>query len=401
MRNSKISKVNSLKIIYFSFAEIDIPNACQAHTLGVLHGFSNNSCKVDAIVPRPKKVRPKIPNVHFYYIWPWRFSALGRLWVKILGGAYFFILSLFKKYDAIYVRELEVNPFPRWCSKIFRIPFYIEINSILLRQMKMAGIDRNRVLRVERHQASDFKQATGLIVPSFPRYKWILEHYDLKPNKAHMILNGTNIPSAKKTERSIALNELNLAENGFYLGFLGNVWGYYDLNTIFKAMELCIERIPDLHMIMIGAGPEIDNLRNKSQEIQINSRLVFLGYVQPELLFDVMGAVDVGLINLTKIGLQDLGPVTTRFATYAAFQMPIIANSLYIEYYPDELSQGLSLVPPENPDALADMILWLYNHPLERKEKAEILHDFVINKLTWNAVTKEIVEIINHDKKLK
>ena len=389
-----------MKILYFSFVELDIPNACQTHTLGVLQGFSNNSCKVDVIVPRPKKVRPKMPNVHFYYLWPWRFSALGRFWIKMLGCAYFFTLCLLKIYDAIYVRELDVNPFPRWCSIIFQIPLYIEINSILLQQMKMAGIDRNRVLRAERHQASDFKQATGLIVPSFPRYNWILEYYDLKPNKAHMILNGTNTPTAKKTVRSIALKKLSLPQNGFYLGFLGHVWGYYDLKTIIKAMELCLEGIPNLHMIMIGAGPEIDNLRNKSREIQVNSRLIFLGYVQPELLFNVMGAVDVGLMNLTKKGLQDGGPITTRFATYAAFQMPVIANSLYIENYPDELSQGLSLVPPEDPHALADMILWLYNHPQERKEKADILHDFVIKKLTWDAIVKEILEIFNKDKKL-
>jgi len=390
-----------MKILYFSFVELDIPNACQTHTLGVLTGFSHNSCSVDAVVPHPKKVRPKIPGIRFYYLWPWRFSALGRFWIKILGGAYFFTICLLKKYDVIYVRELEVNPFPRWCSKIFRIPFYIEINSILLRQMEMAGIDRNRMLRVERHQASDFKQATGLIVPSFPRYNWIIEHYDLKPNKVHMILNGTNIPAAKKTDRSVTLKKLSLPQNGFYLGFLGNVWGYYDLNTIFKALELCLEGIPNLHMIMIGAGPDIDNLRNKLQEIQTSSRLIFLGYVQPELLFNVMGAIDVGLMNLTKNGLQDLGPVTTRFATYAVFQMPVIANNLYLENYPEELAQGLSPVPPEDPHALADMILWLYNHPEEREARANILHDFVIKKLTWNAVTKEILEIIKHDKKLK
>jgi len=390
-----------MKILYFSFVELDIPNACQTHTLGVLTGFSRNSCSVDAIVPRPKKVHPMIPGVRFHYLWPWRFSALGRFWIKMLGGAYFFTLCLLKKYDVIYVRELEVNPFPRWCSIIFRIPFYIEINSILLRQIEIAGINRTRMLRVERHQASDFKQATGLIVPSFPRYNWIIKHYDLKPNKVHMILNGTNIPAAKKTDRSIALKKLSLPQNGFYLGFLGNVWGYYDLNTIFKAMEFCLEGIPNLHMIMIVAGPDIDNLRNKSQEIQVSSRLIFLGYVQPELLFNVMAAVDIGLMNLTKKGLQDLGPVTTRFATYAAFQLPVIANNMYIEGYQDDLIQGLFLVPPEDPHALADMILWLYNHPKERKEKANILHDFVKKKLTWDAVTKEILEIIKHDKKLK
>jgi len=390
-----------MKILYFSFVELDIPNACQTHTLGVLRGFSNNSCKVDAIIPRPKKVRPKIPSVRFYYLRPWRFSALGRLWIKILGGSYFFTLCLFKKYDAIYVRELEVNPFPRWCSIIFQIPLYIEINANLLKIKEISGIDRNRLLRIERHQASDFKQAAGLITPSYPIHEWIKEHYDLEPYKVHWIVNGTDIIAEKKTERSLALKNLNLDQNGFYLGFLGNIWEYYDLKTILKAMELCQLEIQNLQMIMIGGGPEIDELRKKSQEMQGISRLIFLGYIQLESLFKVIGAVDVGLMNLTKKAVQEVGPVTTRFATYAAFKIPVIANGLYIENYPDEISLGLSLVPPEDPHALADMILWLYNHPEERKERANILHDFVQKKLTWNAVTKEILDVIKHDKKMK
>jgi colanic acid biosynthesis glycosyl transferase WcaI len=225
-----------------------------------------------------------------------------------------------------------------------------------------------------------------------------MEYYDLEPNKVHMILNGTDIPANKKTERSIALKKLNQDQNGFYLGFLGNIWEYYDLKTILKAMELCQHEMQNLQMIMIGGGPEIDELRKKPQEMQVTTRLIFLGYVQPELLFDVMGAVDVGLMNLTINGLKDGGPVTTRFATYAAFKIPVIANSLYMENYPDELSQGLSLVPPEDPQALAEMILWLYNHPEERKQKSNFLHGFVIKNLTWDAVTKEILEIVNRDK---
>ncbi|UCE07621.1 MAG: glycosyltransferase [bacterium] len=390
-----------MKILYFSFVELDVPNACQTHTLGVLRGFSNNSCEVDAVVPRSKKVRPKIPGVRFYYLWPWRFSALGKLLVKILGGAFLFFLCLLKKFDAIYVRELEINPFPRWCSIIFRIPFYIEINSILPRSMEIAGVDKNRLLRIERYQAADFKQASGLIVPSYPRLRWAIDYYNLKASKVHMILNGTDISSSRKMRRSIVLKKMNLLQNGFYLGFLGSIWNYYDLMSILKAMELCQQQIPNLHMIMIGGGPEIAEFKKKAQEMRMISRIVFLGYVQPECLFEVMGAIDVGLMNMRLKGLVDLGPVTTRFATYAAFQMPVIANSTYMGNYPNELKQGLSVVPPENPQALSDMILWLYYHPEEGKAKAKILYDFVIRKLTWNAVAMEILDIIEYDGKLK
>ena len=103
---------------------------------------------------------------------------------------------------------------------------------------------------------------------------------------------------------------------------------------------------------------------------------------------------------LTKKGIQDLGPVTTRFATYAAFEMPVIANDVYIEDYPQELRDGLSLVPPEDPQALADMILWLYHNPEDKEEKAKFLHHFVVKKLSWDSVTGEILKIIKRDKKI-
>jgi len=389
-----------MKILYFSFVELDIPNACQAHTLGVLNGLATNSCTVDAVVPLPQKIRARIPGVNFYYLWPWSFTTLGTLLVKIWGGIFFFGLCLLKKYDAIYVRELEANPFPRWCSRVFKIPLYIEVNGILLQNLKSSGAHQQRVLKAERYQSADFKHAAGLIVPSYPRLRWIIDYYKLKHNKVHMILNGADISLTKKTERSKAVKKLNLRENGFYLGYLGSVWDYYDLQCIMDAVKLCQKEIPNLYLLMIGGGPEMDNLRVKAREMELASKLIFLGFVQPERLFKTMGAVDVGLMNLTKKGIQDLGPVTTRFATYAAFQVPVIANSLFLEHYPEKLKAGLSVVPCEDSQALAQMIIWLYRHPEERKAKSEILHDFVANNLTWDSVAKEIMGVIRHDKQI-
>jgi len=386
-----------MRILYFSFVEFDIPNACRTHTVGVLSGFSNNSSKVDAIVPRPKITRPKIHSVRFFYIWPWRFSDLGKFYVKVLGGILFFMLCLIKKYDAIYVRELELNPFPRWCSKLFQIPLYIENNSILLESMKAAGVKENRILRVKRYQSADFAHASGLIVPSYPRLRWIIDNYALEPNKVHMILNGTDIFNEEKLNRSVTLTKLNLPEEGFYLGFLGNIWKSYDLTTIIKSMKLCSDKIPHLYLIIIGGGPELEKLKTLAKLYRLSSKIIFCGYIQPENLFEIMGAIDIGLINLTKKGLMDLGPITTRFATYAAYQLPVIANSLYIEGYPAELTRGLFLVPPEDPQALADTILWLYDHSDEKKGKAKILHDFVMRKLTWDSVANKILDIMKQN----
>ena len=134
--------------------------------------------------------------------------------------------------------------------------------------------------------------------------------------------------------------------------------------------------------------------------IGLSSKIVYLGYIQPEALYKVMGAIDLGLMVLTVGGLADLGPITTRFATYAAFEIPVIANRYYLQNYPKKLTKGLFTVTHENPQELADKIFWLYNHPEERKKKAEILYNFVLESLTWNFIAKEIMDIIDRDRKL-
>ena len=141
-------------------------------------------------------------------------------------------------------------------------------------------------------------------------------------------------------------------------------------------------------------------VKRKASELGLGKKTVFHSYIQPKELSRILSAFDVGLLLRSKEGASRYGPLSTKFSTYAIYRLPIIAAGFSLEGYPDELEQGLSLVPPEDPHALADMILWLYNHPEERVERAKILYDFVIKRLTWNAVTKEILDIINHDKKL-
>ena len=389
-----------MRILYFSFAELDTPNACSTHTLGILKGLTKNSCRVDAVLPRPKMRRPKIQGVKFYYIWPWRFSPFGKLWVKCLGGLYFFVLCLLKKYNAIYVRELESNPFPRWCSKIFEIHYYVEINGIYLLNKKDGNKNRNYLRRIEKHQKLDFRQATGLIVPSFPRSRWITDHYNLETDQVHTILNGVTVGQKRKLSRDISLKRLNLPEDGFYLGCLGSVWKNYDLISTIRAMSLCKIQLPNLYLIIIGGGPDVPYIKQIVKGEGLSSKIVDLGFIQPDDLYKAIGAIDVALMNLTSVGLDDLGPVTTRFATYAVFQIPVLANSLYLENYPQELTKGLFTVPHEDPQAMGNMILWLYNHPKERKNNGRILFDFVTKNLTWDVVSKEILNIIDHDNKL-
>jgi glycosyltransferase involved in cell wall biosynthesis len=386
-----------MRILYFSFVELDIPNACQAHTLGVLRGLSNNGCIIDALVPRPVKMRPVIPTVRFYYLWPWRFSRMGRMWIKLLSAFLMIFLCLKNRYDAIYVREMVANPGPRLISRLFKIPFYMEINDLIVPTLYESGISQFLVRRVRKQQELDFNQSTGLIIPSLPRRNWIINQYNIPEGRVHLVLNGTDVCEPKQLDRLQAKNRMGLPQNSFCLGFIGTIYERYDFNSIFQIILKCQDLISELSLIIIGDGPMRSEIEKKALKLGLEKKTIFTGYIEPEKLDNILPALDLGLMILTKKHVTSAGPIHTKLSTYAMYGLPIVTAGFSLKGYPEDLIRGLYLVPPENPSSMADEILRIYNNPKERSERARILYDYATEKLTWNAVAKEILSIIRYD----
>jgi len=214
-----------------------------------------------------------------------------------------------------------------------------------------------------------------------------------------MLLNGTDLSVINELSEIKAKAELKLPQLCFCLGYLGNIYKEYDFDSILQAVIKCHEKIPHLYLILIGNGPIASELKINVRELGLEKKTIFTGYVHPENLGRILPALDIGLLIRSKEGTLRYGPVSTKLSTYAAYSLSVITAGSSLEGYPDELVQGLNMVIPGDPHALADKILWLYNHPDDRRKKAEILHDFVINNLTWESVTEKILNIIRGGRK--
>ena len=390
-----------MHILYFSFVELDIPNACQTHTLGVLEGFSENESHIHALIPRPLKMKPMIANVRFYYLWPWRFSDLGRAWIKLLSAFIMFYLCIKNKYDFIYVREMEQNPVPRSCSKLFKIPLYIEINDMIPLVLSEQKKSKKKINRAIQNQKKDLEHSSGIIVPSVPISKWLSRKYRLKSNKIHMILNGTKIYQDKELSKKQARKSLNISDKSLCLAFVGNLYQEYDFHTILKAIKKSQDIIGDIRLIIVGDGPLFMQLKRSATEFEISKNTIFTGYLPQRNLGKILPAADVGLLMRTKIGASRYGPLSTKLSTYALYKLAVIVAGETLDGYPDNLKNDLYLVQPENSDALVDTIQHLYSHSDEKNIKAENLHNYVLNNLNWANVTKKIIRIIENDNYLK
>ena len=85
-----------MRILYFSFVNLDRPNACQTHTLGILAGFSQQGLKVEAVVTRPKLRLPEWPGLTYHFTGSFRGGRRYLLREVLVSTALMvtFVLSL-------------------------------------------------------------------------------------------------------------------------------------------------------------------------------------------------------------------------------------------------------------------------------------------------------------------
>jgi glycosyltransferase involved in cell wall biosynthesis len=331
--------------------------------------------------------------VRFFYLWPWQFSRIGAIWIRLLSGILMLWLCAKKRYDFIYVRELEINPAPRWCSKIFKIPLYIEINDLLVPYFSEAGAPKAWVTKVERNQKQDFRRAAGLIVNSIPMRQWLLAHYDLKPGKLHFLINGAELPPKPPVSREKARSRLKIPSGSFCLGFVGNIYERYDFDTLLRAIRLCSLKLPELRLLLIGDGPLKPELDRRTSEIGFQGKVISTGYISSDLLGDFLPAMDVGLSIGSHYFTRTYGSVPTKVATYGIHQIPVIVSGESLEGYPEALKKNLFVIQPEDAQALADLIVRLRRHPGELRKKSENLYAYVKSEMTWDAVADKIFHV--------
>jgi glycosyltransferase involved in cell wall biosynthesis len=372
---------------------LDVPNACRTHTLGIIKGFARHGCRVDALVPKPLQTVPSITNVQFVYLWPWQFSRIGALWVRLLSGILMFWLCVKNRYDFIYVRELEINPAPRWCSMLFKIPLYIEINDLIVPYFSKSGAKVGWVAEIARNQKLDLRKAAGLIVNSIPMRQWLLDHYRLEPDKFHHVLNGAEFPEELPLSKEEARVRLGVPSNSFCLGFVGNIYGRYDFDTLLKACCLCSLKMSELFLLFVGDGPLKETLVRRMSEQGFEKNVHFTGYVRSGDLGRCLPAMDLGLCLGDHYFTRMYGAISTKIATYGIYRIPAIVTGTSLEGYPEALQKSLFLIQPEDAPALADLIVRLHEKREEIRESATIFHSFVMQEMTWDAVAAKILRI--------
>ena len=183
-------------------------------------------------------------------------------------------------------------------------------------------------------------------------------------------------------ERRRMLGELGVPEGAFVVGIIARLSLVKDHGTLLRAIASLRDRIPALHCVLVGDGPERASIEALAGALGIRDIVHLAGErTQPPNLH---GLFDVSVLCSTT----EAFPNSVLEAMAAA--RPVVATD--VGGTPDAVHEGTTglLVRPSDPSRLADAILRLYLEPALRAKLGNAARTAARAGYSANAVIRQV-----------
>jgi sugar transferase (PEP-CTERM/EpsH1 system associated) len=182
--------------------------------------------------------------------------------------------------------------------------------------------------------------------------------------KLSVVPNGINTDRFRDRSGAQSLRRsLGIPLEAPVLGSLGRLTEVKRQDLLLDAFSQVRRRVPDAHLLLVGDGPLMGDLRRHSCRLGLEEVIHFAGY-QPEPA-RYLAAMDVFALSSRSEGM----PLVVLEAW--ASSVPVVATA--VGGLPDLIDPGRTgeLVPPGDPTALAEAVARLLEDPQLRSELGE------------------------------
>lgn len=173
---------------------------------------------------------------------------------------------------------------------------------------------------------------------------------------------GTDVPPPAHTDVTTLVTVGNLIERKRH-------------GDVLRALWLLREEHPELHYVIVGDGPERPRLEQLARDLGLDERVAFRGALPP----------DEALTVARWGGIFVLPSIDEAFgvAYIEAMAAGVPAIGARGEPGPEEIGDGLVLVPPGDPERLAAQIAELIDEPRYLHDLGHQARDTVAKGFTW------------------
>lgn len=216
----------------------------------------------------------------------------------------------------------------------------------------------------------------------------LLRDHGVDPSTVTVVLNGTD-PDVFHPMPSDDLRRTLGVEEKRVIITVGRLILRKGVNTVLRALPRIREEVPNVAYLVVGDGPDRDQLVALADQLGVSDVVQFLGRVPYEDVPRYLCAGDVFAMPSHQKP-PDVEGLPIVFFEASACGLPIIgADTGGIA---DAIVDGKTgfLIPPEDPDALADRLIPLLSTPERADEMGRRGRRRVVEEASWDHVADRL-----------
>jgi glycosyltransferase involved in cell wall biosynthesis len=168
------------------------------------------------------------------------------------------------------------------------------------------------------------------------------------------------------------------------IGFLGSFYAYEGLDLAIEALPLIHARFPDLVLLLVGGGPQEQNLKTQAERLGVAQQVIFTGRVPHDQVQRYYDLIDVLVYPRHAMRLTDL--VTPLKPLEAMAQRRVMVAS-DVGGHRELIEDGVTgrLFRAGDRQAFADAVGDMFTHRAGWKAYREAGRAFVERERNWEA----------------
>ena len=280
-----------------------------------------------------------------------------------------------KKPDVIlvYLAALPVGITGWLLSKIFRVPFVLDVVDLWPESVSSSGIIKNEAVEniIQKVALLVYKRAKSICAVT-EGFKVNIINKGIEKSKVCVINNWmpseTYLDGSENPKPSNSITEK--CRDKFIVMYAGNIGTFQNVGTIIAAADILREN-DEILFVIVGNGVEYQKLVEQS-EISGLPNVIFLGRKKPEEMPELYALADVLIVHLVPSLLADISIPSKTYAYMTSGKPVLMAVKGEAEKFVNENGFGIS-VKPVNPQAMAEGILTLFKKTPDERMRMGVL----------------------------
>ncbi len=387
-------KVNNIFLVYYgSF------NTKSGSNVHILELFRNLRKYTDIVLfaPGQKSVDRALSGIRYVPVIDNKY---------LVQPSYELMLSLYLLYsciknrpDVLYLRQNSFPFFPIILCKILKIPSIVEVNGLVLDELKVSN-SKSFAYRIFSFLALsseklNYRYCDRIVSVTDKLKDELVNLYTVPKDKIFVINNGANTDLFKPMDQEKVKSELGLEKSKSYVCFVGHLAAWQGVEFLIYASPLILEKCPDVRFLVVGDGAVKNKLLEITSKLGLSDKFIFTGRVPYESVPLYINAADVCVAPFIKGRNSKIGLSALKTYEYLACGKPIVASSIPgVKDLIDSSGGGVS-VSPEDPQQLASAVIKLILNENTRLLMGKRGRKYVVKYHSWDGVARNILDICN------